>query len=102
MHRWPFYPGTGAAGERGGGAGEGATLNVPLPAGTEERAWLAAFRDHVAPAVAAFAPDVLVVSAGFDAHRADPLGGMLLDEDTFATMAHELADLGVPAAYVLE
>jgi acetoin utilization deacetylase AcuC-like enzyme len=74
-HQFPFYPGTGAAGVRGAGAGEGTTLNVPLPAGTKDDALLAAYEDEILPALAAFMPEVIVVSAGFDAHANDPLGG---------------------------
>ena len=74
-HQYPFYPGTGAASERGRGAGLGATLNVPLPAGTGDPGYEAALRGQVLPALRAFAPQVLLVSAGFDAWQGDPLGG---------------------------
>src|SRR5437763_1347152 len=72
-HQYPFYPGTGAAGERGIGAGEGATLNVPLPAGTGDERYGEVIREQVLPALRRFAPDVLVLSAGFDAWQNDPL-----------------------------
>jgi len=83
LHQWPFYPGTGSAGERGRGPGEGATLNLPLPAATGDDGYAAAFREELLPALAAFAPDLLVVSAGFDAWRDDPLGGMRVTERGF-------------------
>jgi len=82
-HQYPFYPGTGAAEETGVGAGEGATLNVPLPAGTDDRGYAEAIRGTVLPALRRFAPDVLLLSAGFDAWRNDPLGGMQVTEAGF-------------------
>jgi acetoin utilization deacetylase AcuC-like enzyme len=82
-HQYPFYPGTGAASETGIGEGEGATLNVPLPASTDDAGYAEAIRGRVIPALRAFAPDVLLVSAGFDAWRNDPLGGMQVTEEGF-------------------
>jgi acetoin utilization deacetylase AcuC-like enzyme len=82
-HQWPFYPGTGAASERGRGEGLGATLNVPLRAGCEDAEYEAAITGTVLPALAAFAPEALVISAGFDAWQADPLGGMRVTERGF-------------------
>ena len=76
IHQYPFYPGTGAAGERGAGAGDGYTLNVPLPAGCGDDEYLAATERLVLPALRAFAPQLVIFSAGFDAHRRDPLGMM--------------------------
>jgi len=75
-HQFPYYPGTGAADEIGEGAGRGATLNVPLAAGTTDAVFLAAYRDVVVPALERFRPEVVLVSAGFDAHASDPLGGL--------------------------
>ncbi len=94
-HQWPFYPGTGSGQETGRGRGEGKTLNVPLPAGTGDRDFLSAIRDSVVPALASHEPEVLVISAGFDAWRDDPVGGMLLSEAAFAEIGvvlRELAD----------
>ncbi len=76
LHQYPFYPGTGAASETGIGGGRGATLNVPLPAGTGDDVYLRAFDEQVVPALERFAPQMLLISAGFDAWRDDPLGGM--------------------------
>jgi acetoin utilization deacetylase AcuC-like enzyme len=84
LHQWPFYPGTGAADERGTGAGEGATVNVPLPAGSGDGEYRAALDGVVLPALARFRPELVVVSAGFDAWREDPLGGMRVSERGFA------------------
>ena len=84
LHQYPFYPGTGAREETGRGKGKGYTLNIPLPAGTDERRYQAAFRDEVLPALERFKPDLLMISAGFDALRDDPLGGMELTAESFA------------------
>jgi acetoin utilization deacetylase AcuC-like enzyme len=83
-HQYPFYPGTGAADEIGIGAGVGATLNVPLPAGTGDDGYAAAIEGRVLPALRRFAPDMLLLSAGFDAWMRDPLGGMAVSEQGFA------------------
>jgi acetoin utilization deacetylase AcuC-like enzyme len=82
-HEWPQYPGTGPAHYTGRGHGEGATVNVPLAAGTDGTAYLQAVHARVVPALERFRPDVILVSAGFDAHRDDPLGGLALDENTY-------------------
>lgn len=92
-HQYPFYPGTGARQERGGGAGEGFTVNVPLPAGSGDDVYLAAFNDVVEPAVAAFEPQLIIVSAGFDAHRDDPLAQMRLSTGAFGEMARSVHTL---------
>lgn len=82
-HRYPFYPGTGAADERGTGDGEGATVNVPLPAGAGDVAFEAAFQSAVLPSLQEFRPEILLISAGFDAWQSDPLGGMLVSEQGY-------------------
>jgi acetoin utilization deacetylase AcuC-like enzyme len=83
IHRLPFYPGTGSAGEIGIGSGRGKTLNVPLPAGSGEADYMAALGDVVMPAIESHRPFMLFLSAGFDAHRADPIGGMDLGADSY-------------------
>lgn len=90
-HQYPFYPGTGAIDEVGAGAGEGYTINVPLPAGCADREYMQVFQDIVIPAAEKFNPEWVLVSAGFDPHRRDPLGGMGVTEEGFATMAKRLA-----------
>jgi acetoin utilization deacetylase AcuC-like enzyme len=77
-HQFPYYPGTGAADERGHGAGLGFTVNVPLAAGATDADYAAVYDATVLPALETFAPDLILVSAGFDAHVRDPLGGMRL------------------------
>ena len=106
LHQYPFYPGTGAAGDRGGAQANGLTLNVPLPGGTSAQAWLRAFDGVVLPALQAFEPELVVVSCGFDAHRDDPLAELQLDTRTYSVVADRLASLTAPAggrtAWILE
>ena len=97
LHQWPFWPGTG-----GPGTNDASTLNVPLPAGSGDAGYLAAFETAVEPAVRAFAPDLVLVSAGFDAHADDPLAEMELSEDGFRELAERCAGLGPRVAAVLE
>ena len=92
-HQYPFYPGTGAADERGTGAGEGFTLNVPLPAGTDDEGYAEAIRGTILPGLRNFAPDVLLLSAGFDAWQNDPLGGMRVTAEGFRSWGEWLRDL---------
>ncbi len=87
LHRYPFFPGTGAADETGRGAGQGYTVNVPFPGGQGDGDYLAAFEALLVPIADRFAPDLVLVSAGFDAHRRDPLGGMDVTEDGYGAMA---------------
>ena len=91
LHQWPLYPGTGLASERGLGEGEGATLNCPQPPGSGDTQWLAAFEDEVLPALDRFAPEFVIVSAGFDAHRDDPLAQTCLSTQAFRRMTTLLA-----------
>lgn len=89
IHQSPLYPGSGAVNETGKGAGQAATLNVPLPAGCGDETYRRVFADVVAPAARRFAPDLLLVSAGFDAHWADPLAGMRLSLAGYDQMARD-------------
>jgi acetoin utilization deacetylase AcuC-like enzyme len=91
-HQFPFYPGTGAAGERGRGAGTGFTLNVPMPAGSRDREYASVFRERLAPALEEFEPGFILISAGFDAHRDDPLAGMALTESGYADLTRIVRD----------
>jgi len=86
IHQWPLYPGTGLEKERGIGAGEGTTLNVPMPPGTDDAAWLSAFESKIVRALEDFAPELVILSAGFDAHAADPLSQTRLSTDAYRTM----------------
>ncbi|MFM8856522.1 MAG: histone deacetylase [Actinomycetota bacterium] len=100
LHQWPLYPGSGWFDENGVGAGFGTTINIPLPPGTAGDTYLAAFDRIVVPAAEKFAPTWLIVSAGFDAHRSDPLTQMGLSAGDYPRMMSRLMHL-VPAGRVL-
>src|SRR5205807_3882537 len=85
-HQAPFYPGTGLSDERGEGEGVGTTINVPLPAGTGYESFEPIFRQVLAPAADRFDPQLILVSAGFDANWDDPLGGLNLSTAGFAKL----------------
>ncbi len=103
VHQFPYYPGTGRVCDVGGALARGCTLNVPLPAQSGDGAYLAAFREVVAPAVVRFAPDVTLVSAGFDAHESDPLASMRVSDAGFAHITRILLDAaGGRLAAILE
>jgi acetoin utilization deacetylase AcuC-like enzyme len=86
VHRSPFYPGTGLEREKGAGKGLGFTVNVPLAMGAGDQDYLKAFQEILTPRALAFDPDFVMISAGFDAHREDPLGGMNVTTEGFAEM----------------
>jgi acetoin utilization deacetylase AcuC-like enzyme len=106
IHEAGIYPGTGSLADAGSGPGEGFTINLPVPAGSEEDLWLSLLEHVVLPAAASFEPDLVLISAGFDAHREDPLAGARLEASSFAEMARQLRDLAatldVPLGAVLE
>jgi acetoin utilization deacetylase AcuC-like enzyme len=93
LHQYPFYPGTGAVNETGRGKGEGYTINLPLSAGQRDETYLRLLDERILPAARQFRPELILVSAGFDAHAHDPLGGMRLTEQGFAAIAQRLVDL---------
>ena len=92
-HQSPFYPGTGDATQVGRGKGRGFTLNVPLEAGCTDADYLAVWRALVTPVLEQFGPDVIIVSAGFDAHERDPLAGMRLTAEGYAALTAELCSV---------
>jgi acetoin utilization deacetylase AcuC-like enzyme len=106
IHQYPWYPGTGPLTDVGTGDGAGFSINLPVPSGSGEDVWLSMVEHVVVPAAAAFEPQLVLVSAGFDAHRDDPLGTCRLDTSSFAHMARwmrSLGDsLGVPVGAALE
>ena len=108
VHRSPFYPGTGRLDEVGRGTGRGFTVNVPLPARSGADRYAAVFSGVLLPVLREFEPEVVIVSAGYDAHRDDPLGGMALDEAFFGEAAAAVAALAreipncAPLALILE
>jgi acetoin utilization deacetylase AcuC-like enzyme len=106
-HQYPYYPGTGAASEAGRGRGAGFTVNVPMPAGCGDREYVGVLQRILVPVALGFRPDFILISCGFDAHREDPLAGMLVTNDGYAAMAaiaRHLADdlCGGRLAFILE
>ena len=97
LHEWPFYPGTGGPTEQAE-----TTLNVPMSAGSGDEEYLRAFDNTVAPAIERFAPELLVVSAGFDAHEDDPLASMSVTAEGFRELARRARTLAPRVAAVLE
>lgn len=91
-HQYPHYPGTGSRSEVGIGAGKGTTLNCPMNAGADNDTYTEAFTEKILPAVDLFRPDIILISAGFDAHQADPLGGINLTTDYYGWMTERLME----------
>jgi acetoin utilization deacetylase AcuC-like enzyme len=106
IHQYPWYPGTGPLSDVGSDSGEGFSLNLPVPSGSGPEVWLSLVEHVVVPAALSFSPELVLVSAGFDAHADDPLGTCRLSSESFAAMAlwmRSVADgLGVPVGAVLE
>lgn len=98
LHQFPFYPGTGAAEETGEGDGKGTTVNVPLSASAGDAAYCAAFHEIVEPVLHDFAPELILVSAGFDAHERDPLASMRVSAEGFAQMARSISRAAAASA----
>jgi len=93
LHQFPHYPGTGALSETGIGAGEGATLNCPMSPGLGDEHYRQAFNEIILPRARKFAPDAVLISAGFDAHFADPLGSINLDSQSYVWMTRVMMEL---------
>ncbi|HET7508734.1 MAG TPA: histone deacetylase [Solirubrobacterales bacterium] len=106
IHQGGIFPGTGAREDTGSGPGEGYTINLPVPAGSGEDIWLPLLEDVALPAAEEFQPQLVLVSAGFDAHRDDPLAGCLLETSSFGRMAARTREAanhwGAPLGAVLE
>jgi acetoin utilization deacetylase AcuC-like enzyme len=106
LHQWPLYPGTGPLEDVGSGEGEGFSLNLPMPPGSGEDEWLSMVQHVVIPAAREFDPQLVLVSAGFDAHRADPLANCMLETRSYAELAGHVRELAaaldVPVGAVLE
>jgi acetoin utilization deacetylase AcuC-like enzyme len=92
-HQYPFYPGTGASSETGVGRGQGYTMNVPLPAGTGDETYSAVFEQQILPRALDYRPDCLILSAGFDAHYADPLAHMRVTEAGYRRMTQVVKEI---------
>ncbi|WP_408959568.1 histone deacetylase family protein [Natrinema sp. 74] len=106
LHEKGLYPGTGAVDETGEGDGEGTTMNVPMPAGTDDHEYLAAVEGPITAALTEFDPDLLLISAGFDAHRHDPISRIRLSTEAYALLTDRLRtladDTDAALAFVLE
>lgn len=105
IHQYPYYPGTGAASETGTGKGSGATVNCPMPAGAGDEEYQSAFASRLLPAISEFAPEFVILSAGFDAHVADPLAQIRLSTECFGWMTDrilEATDAGTRTLSILE
>ena len=98
LHQFPHYPGTGSAGETGIGRGRGATLNCPMRAGATDTAYERAFMEEVLPALNFFRPDAVLISAGFDAHRDDPLADVQLSTACYGWMTTRLMEVAAQHA----
>ena len=97
-HQSPWYPGTGDASETGAGKGRGFTMNCPLPAGSGRKEMLGAMEEKLVPAMNAFRPELVLISAGFDSRKEDPLGMFLLEDQDFADMTKLLAKVAAESA----
>ena len=97
-HQYPYYPGTGAAYETGSGRGRGATLNCPMPAGATDSAYERAFFEEILPKLDHFKPECVIISAGFDAHRDDPLADVQLSTGCFRWMTERLMEVAAQHA----
>ncbi|MGE0132252.1 MAG: histone deacetylase family protein [Blastocatellales bacterium] len=97
LHQYPWYPGTGDTGERGVREGEGSTLNIPVPAMTPAEDYLRMFEQGLESALKNFSPDLVIISAGFDAHEADPLGQLLLNDPSYERMTKRLKEAATSA-----
>ena len=93
IHRWPFYPFTGAADETGGGKARGTTLNLPVTFGTPRAAYLSRFTTELERFAAKIKPQLVMVSAGFDSHRADPIGSLGLESEDFGPLTRAVLDV---------
>jgi acetoin utilization deacetylase AcuC-like enzyme len=92
IHRYPFYPGTGAADEIGKGAGRGFTLNIPVRGGEGDAAFLRGTEDQIVRAIDEYRPNAILLSSGFDAHRRDPLGGMNVTEQAYGEITRRMVE----------
>ncbi len=102
FHQHPLYPGTGSMDELGSDSGEGYTVNLPLPPGTTSGEYLYAFKEIVMPLAEQFKPELILVSAGYDTHASDPLGGFLLTEECYYSIGKALSETGKKLVFALE
>ena len=98
LHQWPLYPGTGERSETGSGDGAGTTLNSPLSPGAGDDEFLGALREELIPVAERFGPEFVLISAGFDAHVRDPLGGLAVSTQGYVEATRLLCDLATRVA----
>lgn len=91
-HRWPFYPGTGSREDHGTGEGQGRTLNIPFVYGADDAEFKKVYKEIVMPVIEEYKPDLILVSAGYDAHEDDPLGGLRVATETYTWLAERLVE----------
>ncbi|MEY2440813.1 MAG: hypothetical protein QOJ46_239 [bacterium] len=106
IHQWPLYPGTGRESDAGAGPGEGYTVNLPVPGGSGDAVFVSLLEHVVRPLARAYAPDLVLLSAGYDAHADDPLAGCVVTDAGYRAMSASMralaGELGVPLGIVLE
>jgi acetoin utilization deacetylase AcuC-like enzyme len=93
IHRWPFYPGTGAADETGSGPGLGTTVNLPVEYGISRKEYLQLFTEALGQFADDLKPDLILISAGFDSHRADPVGSLNLESEDFQVLTRSVLEV---------
>jgi acetoin utilization deacetylase AcuC-like enzyme len=101
LHQWPLFPGSGARNERGKGRGLGRTLNIPVPPGCTGDVYMRAVEEVIFPQLESFQPDWLLVSAGFDGHRDDPLADLSLTSGDFSWLTKKVMELALPGRLIL-
>lgn len=99
LHQYPWYPGTGGADERGVREGEGTTLNIPVQARTPAAHYLRMFHEGLEQIIKKFSPDLVIISAGFDAHESDPLGNLMLTDESYRLMTRELKEFALTTGH---
>ncbi len=100
LHQYPHYPGTGARDEMGVGSGTGFTLNLPMRTGSEDADYMYLYKEVITKAIRKYEPQLLLISAGYDAHRSDPLSGVMLSDECFGAMMDSLARAAGPGCRV--
>lgn len=101
-HQYPHYPGTGGASERGKGKGEGFTCNIPMAAGSGDKEYFSAYHEVLPALVRTFGPDIVLVSAGYDIHRDDPLAAISVTDNGVRDIVRDILSFSLPAVFTLE
>jgi len=101
-HQYPHYPGTGSASEKGRGKGQGFTFNIPMPHGSGDKEYHAAYHDVLPGLVKDFVPDIILVSAGYDIHRDDPLAAIRVSDEGIRDIVRSILSFSLPTVFTLE